>query len=337
MAFAMSKLPFMPFMLFVRLVAMVGVIATLASCGSATDSDAPSSWPPPPPAAGIQLKIGPFELAPGDEIHKCVTYDVQDTMLINRIESFSTLKSHHFAADVTVVPLPEGTHDCRDIFTEAVMQSSMTVYSTDRQQNRIDFPDGVAGKLPAQFAKLILSFHVVNPSSKPINVEGYINLHTTEREKVHALINGIVGSVLHFSLPPRADTTLTGTCTVDRPIDVIAMTGHAHQRLSSFELRLIHGGTRPQQPDYQTHEWSGPPLDAFTDKPVHMNPGDSIEWRCSYRNESDAPVTDGEKTSQEMCMVVVVYMPDQGFLTCNVTPAKPQGKVRQQTPPGQLD
>jgi hypothetical protein len=284
----------------------------------------------------LQLKVGPYEVAPGAEIHKCVTYQVQDSMLVNRIESFSNGVSHHFAADVTIVPVPEGVHDCRDVFTEEVMKSSMTVYSTDRANNRVDFPAGVAGKLPAKYARIILSYHFVNPSSATKNVEGYLNLHTTQREGIHALVNGIVGSVGNFEIPPRAETTVTGTCEIDRAIDIVAMTGHAHRTLRSFELRLSRGGVLPAAPDYTTTEWSGPPLDTRPDRPLHLEPGDTIEWKCSFANPTDQPITEGEKTTQEMCMAIVVYMPDQGFLTCNVSPAKPRTKVRQQTPPAVL-
>jgi hypothetical protein len=35
-------------------------------------------------------------------------------------------------------------------------------------------------------------------------------------------------------------------------------------------------------------------------------------------------------------MAIVVYLPDQGFLTCNVSRAKPRTKMRQQTPPAVL-
>src|SRR4051812_4831430 len=129
------------------------VVALCAMTACATKDDQASDWPPPAPPEGhgMQFKVGPFDIAPGTEIHKCVTYQMEESMLINRIESFSSDKTHHFAADVTIVKVPDGTFDCREIWTSEVMANSLTVYSTDRIHNRIDFPEGVAGKLPARF------------------------------------------------------------------------------------------------------------------------------------------------------------------------------------------
>lgn len=312
------------------------LLSILFACGK--EDEANAAWPPPPPAVdgGIQLHVGPFDVAAGTEIHKCVVQRMEDSLLVNQIESWSTDKSHHFAADVTIVNIPEGTFDCRDVFTSEVMANSMTVYSTDRAHNLIDFPAGSAGKLPAKYARVILSFHYVNPTKEARHVEGFLNLYTTDPKNVQTLVNGIVGSVDKFTLPPRSPATITGTCTVDRAVDVIALTGHAHQQLTSFELRLVRGGVRPEAPDYHTTEWSGPPLDVRSDAPIHLEPGDAIEWTCNYQNPTDAPITEGESTSQEMCMAIVVYLPDQGFLACRVTPSVPKGKAKQQTPPAAL-
>jgi hypothetical protein len=320
-------------------VLVLALLSLLISCSNDdASSDAPS-WPPPAPAEGLglQYKVGPFEIPANSEIHKCVTTRIEDSILVNRIESFASEKSHHFSADVTIVAIPEGVFDCHDVFTNEVMANSMTVYSTDRATNRVDFPDGVAGKLPAKYAHLILSFHFVNPSAKAKTVEGYLNLWTTDPSNVHTLVNGIVGEARNFKLPARSHSSVTGTCTIDRAVDVVALTGHAHQELTSFELRLIRGGKRPEKPDYRTTEWSGPPLDVRAQDPVHLDAGDSIEWTCNYENPRDETITDGESTSQEMCMAIVVYMPDQGFLACRVTPEAPNGHAKQQTPASSIN
>jgi hypothetical protein len=37
-----------------------------------------------------------------------------------------------------------------------------------------------------------------------------------------------------------------------------------------------------------------------------------------------------------MCAAVAVYLPDQGFLSCDTTPEQPSQPVHQTAPPGRL-
>lgn len=317
----------------------VMALASLAAgpgCGSTSAGDAGGGSAPDAPAApqsGVQLHVGPWAVAPGEEINRCVVAQVEKTLLVNGIESWAGQNVHHFRTDATIANVPLGDHDCAEIFTQEVMANSITLYSTTKAHERIDFPKGTAGQLPRGFVTLIMSYHYLNTSADSQTVEGYLNLETTTRDQVETLINGLVGTYDDFELPPLAKTSLKATCNIDRPIDVIALTSHAHDLLTSFEIRLVRQGNRPAEPDHFSDDGRTSILKTYIDAPVRLEPGDQIEWICSYDNPTDLPVREGEGAADEMCKAIVVYVPDQGALACNATREQEVVTPTQTAPP----
>lgn len=300
-------------------------------------AEGPQGIPKPPaPASGVQLHVGPWVVQPGQEINRCTTFHLDDEMLVDGIETWTSEHVHHFATTATIVYVPDGVHDCSEVFTDDVMRNSQTVFSTTRTHHQIIFPPGMAGKLSAGFTTVILAMHYINASPKPLVAEGYLNLTTTTKDKVTTLVNGVVAHQRMFSLPPHSVTHPTGRCMLDRPIDVLAIGSHAHSRMTSLEIRILKNGVRPDLPDYVNYDWATPQIDMHTDAPIHLNAGDGIEWICNYENDGDTTIVEGQNTTDEMCTAVLVYAPDQGFLTCDVTPDAPVGTVRVAAPPGTL-
>jgi hypothetical protein len=303
----------------------------LAACQS------PALAPPPRPSPqGVQFHVGPFTVPPGGELNQCQTFHLDDTLLVDGIETWTSERVHHFATTATPSAVPDGSNPCDQVLTEAVMQTSQTLFSTTRTHHQIVFPDGLAGKVAGGYINLVLSLHYVNATGAPLVAEAYLNLTTTTKDKVRTLVNGVVAHQRMFTLPPHSTTAPTGRCMLDRPIDVLAIGSHAHARLTSLDIRFLRAGARPDAPDYSNPDWQTPLIDMFPDAPVHLEPGDGIEWICNYRNDGDTPIVEGQKTSDEMCTAVLVYAPDQGFLTCDVTPDAPTQTVKVASPPGML-
>lgn len=320
------------------LAALAFASSAAMGCGAEAPPDGlDAKAPPPPPASGIQLEVGPFHVPAGEEIFRCTVVKVEDTLLVDAIESFAGDDVHHFSVDATLATIPSGVYDCNDVFTSDVMQNSLTVYSTTRPHDRIRFGDGIAGKLPARFFTLILSYHYLNTTGEPQDVGGYLNIETTTKDKVKTLINGIVGATRRFVVPPQSERSFTKRCTTDRALDVLAVTSHAHEQLSLFEVSFIKNGARPEAPHHVATDGLNPDMTVFTDAPIHLEPGDAMEWTCHYKNPTDAPITEGERADQEMCQAIAIYAPDQGFLSCNVYDDQTEKPFKQLAPPASID
>jgi hypothetical protein len=314
-----------------RVVLAAILLAPLAGCSTSAIPQ-----PPQPSPAGLQFHVGPYTVAPGAELEECTTFHLDDEVLVDGIETWTSEKVHHFATTATISAVPEGSNPCSEVLTEQVMQTSQTVFSTTRTHHQVVFPPGYAGKVSAGYTNLVLSLHYVNASDQPAVAEAYLNLTTTTKDQVQTLVNGVVAHQRKFTLPPQSMTAPTGRCLVDRPVDVLAIGSHAHARLTELDIRFLHGGVRPDMPDYANLDWQTPLIDMFPQTPVHLDPGDGIEWTCNYTNATDAPIVEGPHTTDEMCTAVLVYAPDQGFLTCDTTPDQPTVTTIQTAPPGML-
>jgi len=71
---------------------------------------------------------------------------------------------------------------------------------------------------------------------------------------------------------------------------------------------------------YSNDDWTSPELAFFTDNPISVPAGSGFEFRCSFENTGDSAVSYGYETSDEMCMMVGVYYPDDGFKVCSKNP-----------------
>lgn len=311
-------------------------LSLAAGCGSES-APAEESLAPPPPARGVQLHAGPFRVEPGEEIRKVVVVNLPETLLVSALESFTTGSAHHFAVDATIAGFPDGAYDHEEIYTEEVMANSMSVFSTTLPRDRIEFGGGIAGKLPAGFLTALLSLHYLNTSSEPVMAEGWVNVETIPPEEVTTLINGAVAAMVDFEVPARSERTFTGRCATDKAMDILAVTHHAHAAMTNFELRFVRGGQRPEAPHHTSQDGLTSTLTRFVEQPIHLEPGDLLEWSCTFANTGETPIVEGDQVSkrEEMCQAISLYMPDQGFRACTVSPENPERAFKQLTPPAQ--
>ena len=114
-----------------------------------------------------------------------------------------------------------------------------------------------------------------------------------------------------FTIPPH--DTLDITCSVTIPaelsgLNVIAAFPHMHQLGSSIETTLdppdgggaVSLGAQPTW-NFQSQTWF--PLTQEVDK------GDVVKTRCAWNNTTDAPVSYGPYTEDEMCYSFTMYYP----------------------------
>ena len=291
------------------------LLGAAAACGPA-----PEEQPPPPPEHGYQFLAGPWTVEPGTEIERCITIKVPETFTVGGFEVWGNTAFHHFALYATLAAMPEGEKDCRAVLTDRVMPFTQTVFSTSRQHHTVDFPRGVGGKFDGSLMTLIIAVHHLNPTKEPVEVRGAFNLVTRPEDTVTTWVNALVHHVREFSLPPRSETVVKGRCVAAAPIDVYATGSHGHAALQKLELRLTRGGTVPDEPFYVNTEGLTPRIDVYADAPLRLEKGDGLEVRCHYKNDTDLPIVEGPKTTDEMCTGVLVYGPDRGYLRCDTPP-----------------
>jgi hypothetical protein len=138
---------------------------------------------------------------------------------------------------------------------------------------------------------------------------GY-DLCTTDQLRPNDAAVMAPGSV-NFTIPALA--TLNLTCSYTYPtgfpqIHVFTATPHMHLLGKSLSTNVLPGGTGAavsvvNQPDWDFQTQLGYP--ASND----INPGDVIQTQCDWQNTTNASVSFGEDTTDEMCFSFLAYYP----------------------------
>jgi hypothetical protein len=179
-------------------------------------------------------------------------------------------------------------------------------------------PGASAFELPkeAGFAEdasthFVVQIHYANPTHRaPATDASGFDLCTTTSLRPNDADVMAFGTV-QIQLPPHASTTLD--CSIPVPswgqaTHLFAAFPHMHRLGTSIVSSAYPMGTGApvdlgSQPHWNFGEQGWIPID------YALSPGDVVETKCSWDNTTDAAVSFGEKTEDEMCYSFVMYYP----------------------------
>lgn len=279
----------------------------------------------PPPERGVQLSLGPVEYPPYSEAYRCALMPLGNarTLYVTALEHAGSSITHHFNA--YLIPVEVDAHlegDCDDLWDEVGMGLSSPVYGSQVQRFRGEFPEGVAGQMPTG-QSVMLEYHGLNPFPEPRIAEAVLNVETSPRDEIDEYANGLYGNNAAIELAPGERKVVSKDCYVDTDMSLFVLTSHAHSLLETFEIYTLdtlgHLGERV----YLSEDWQTPLMDIRgLDDAVFVPRGGGLQYRCTYYNDTDRTVRYGPESSDEMCQMVGVYFPDDGFKFCRSTPPR---------------
>src|SRR5439155_531447 len=92
-------------------------------------------------------------------------------------------------------------------------------------------------------------------------------------------------------------------------VKLLGITGHYHFRGQGFEAYRVHTDGSLGELLYRYEGFDQPNFQQFADPPV-LHPGEGIEWRCHYQNNTDKTFTYGpDASTQEHCIMFGAYYP----------------------------
>lgn len=275
-----------------------------------------------PPAQGVAIRLGPFDVAPHFERELFYFEPLDDTedLLVDRIEISMRSGSHHFIlytlADDTppeLVPAPRTYRDIRspggglNINNMRIMEHHVFFAGTQRPLLDFRFPPGVALRLPAGTG-FDLNPHNVNRTDETRQGEVHVNLHTVEPANVDHVAEVLFLNNLNISLPPKATTTLTRTYTFFETRHFIQFVSHAHEHNQEFRV-YVSGGPRSGELVYISYDWEHPPIENI-DPPLTLNPGEGLRLEATYNNWTDRTLNFGLLSEDEMMILFGYYYTD---------------------------
>ena len=263
-----------------------------------------------PPAQGIQIHMGPFDVEPFSEQYFCEIRRVPEAagLKVGALEHLSSPAGHHFNAFALLLEPEDGeiVGPCDEVWANATMAFSSPIYASQTDRFIGHFPEGVAGEMPSEW--VLLEYHTLNSGDDVAQAEVYFNAY--ERPEYQHLANGLYGNNTAIELDPGEQEVVSATCPIEVDMELFVLTSHSHQLNQRFEV-LLDG-----EIIYSDDDWASPELMVLSDDPISLKAGDELTWRCHYDNTTDQTVEYGPKSTDEMCMLAGVYYPDQGFQIC---------------------
>ena len=294
-----------------------GQVVDVSLLADVSRYQAPEFLPLEPPANGIQLHLGPFEV--WSEIDREFLYFqphvTQEDLYISGYEISMREGSHHFLlknypAGVAVPDANvfrdyrnrEGRVDLLVVAASNVLSNFLLGTQTPYVNFR--FPPGVALRLPAGSGFDLNSHYVLAQDDEKVG-EVYANIYTVERDAVEHVARQANFSNFDINLPPNQVTTLTRTFRFRETRQVIQMWSHAHEKMVEFAIEIV-GGQRDGELIYWTNDWEHPPLLQF-DPPLIMRQGEGWKLITTYNNWTDETVHFGLLSTEEMQFAFYMY------------------------------
>lgn len=258
----------------------------------------------PASGEGVQIVIPPFDVPPGTEVQDDYYRKLpsDSTFDVVRLQVATNPGTHHM--NIFNSDSAEPDHEVDSTFNNSSIFQEADLM-LEAQDHYLDWtlPPGIGIRLDAN-QQMIVQSHYVNGTTS----------QTTPNNKGKVIINLYraqtpitqLGSMLFAQnravyLPPHSDTSYTKLCLfqgVQRPIRILAMTGHFHDRgkqftVERFDLRTM----KPIDTIYQSANWAEPNFESYTTQNLVLT-DDSICicYVCHYVNNSDIAIPFGPRT-----------------------------------------
>jgi hypothetical protein len=271
--------------------------------------------PLPLPAAGFQLHLDSFAVAPNfeRELFQYRTVGNTQDAYVNRIETRMRLNGHHFLLltfrDSTpphIIPRRNVIRDIRAADGQMQYENMLVMgwhqffagANTPYDDKRL--PDGVALKLPADVS-LDLNAHFINSALRPIVGEVSVNLHTVPANQVQHVARPFLRFDETFTLPPQQRTIVTRTFLFSQPLTILMLTSHNHELGERFEIRLA-GGARNGELVYSSTDWKHPTI-LWLPQPIALQAGQGLTAVVTYNNTTNRSIGHGLLSTDEMLVL----------------------------------
>ncbi len=173
-------------------------------------------------------------------------------------------------------------------------------------------PSGVAIFLP-KGAQLVLEVHY-HLTGKPEKDQTRFGLHLAKEPIDKRMHLGGVGTQ-SFSIPPGAKNYLVeATLPTETDITLLSITPHMHERgVRMVAFAELPSGERKKLIDVPRWDFQWQPSYRFKE-PVKLPKGTQVTVQGYFNNPTDKPLTWGESTRDEMCVLFSAYTRDDEHL-----------------------
>lgn len=261
------------------------------------------------PARDVRVETS-FSLTPGEERYECYRLNIDDDVFVTKIATNAANGVHHQILGITEQGSePEGSAPCSNVGL-SVTESWLFVASNTAQE--LQMPPDVAYRIPGG-SQLVLQMHLLNRGDEPLNTDLAIDLTGIAEADVGAVAQLVAAGSIRITLPPQENTTVNGSCSLDRDVSVFGLLPHMHFMGTTFKAsigdNMLYDGA-----------FLGETQLFGTFPEVAMPKGTPLSIQCDYFNSTDQTIAYGSSGFDEMCFAFTYYYPaidNQGPLCVN--------------------
>jgi hypothetical protein len=280
------------------------------------------------PRRGIQVRSTPFLVPPGEDLEWCEYRRLPNKkeMLAQGFEQRMSYGAHHFVVwayngnetdDSKFPSKPVLVPGCTGIGPGDSLLP-VNLFGMQVPNGRTKFPRGIAVRLKAR-QQVWINPHVKNFGTKDVRPVVAFNLTPAPKGSVKHLAESFaIGSMAGINIPARGRETLISEWAAPQPLNLIMVSTHQH-------ALGIYAAVEVEQADgsflevFETDDWEHPgemwthqtaPWKDRDPQVIRLETGQRIRWTCRWENPTDARVTFGTETTNEMCFATGYYYRD---------------------------
>ncbi len=264
----------------------------------------------PPEPSVLELSMT-STIPSGTEVEYCKFVTVPDTWITHDTIRF-TKGSHHvlvFQTPYTTIPDHKddgtpvdtsGVFDCSDGATNGWSITKLIGGSQNGDgESVLAFPDGVGVHIGGV---VLINTHYINATEGPLTSDVTIAFDTLPADQV-----AVEGDILFLynpliSVQPGRTASAHWRCPVHADITIANIQSHMHARGIGYAARVD-----AEDPFYVNDRWEDVPVQHYDALVVHA--GQTLDYRCDYRNTTGRAIYQGPRTTDEMCMLIGSYYP----------------------------
>ncbi|MCP4808864.1 MAG: hypothetical protein GY913_06425 [Proteobacteria bacterium] len=279
-----------------------------------------------PPVSGYQVVTEPFVVEPYSEREICTVvrmepHDGETLLWTDTLETLVSPDTHHMnvfigqfsfldpfvgeGAAENALGVPVGQYDCSEL---SVMESAFPVFPSQRENQQITLPEGVAAPLMVP-ALYIFSHHYVNPSDTPVRINAALNVETVESDAVDEVASLVFDAIGDIEVEPFSRQVVHRTCAMDRDVSVALVSTHTHEWGECAALSDFDGESVSDEPFFVNKDWEVPPILHFEPGSFELAAGEGIHYSCHFENDTDRTLVVDGTADGEMCVFAAVVYP----------------------------
>ena len=259
------------------------------------------------PTDFVSLLTADWNMAPEDEGYWCARTTADRDLYIKEFRPIAPQGTHHTALSLDAAGGEDGVFPC-----EASTTGFQILFGSGLGTESFALPEGVAFKVEAG-TQLLLNLHLYNYGDAMLT--GRSGIEVKLANPVDVVHEAETIYVMNFDLEvPTGESTHTVECTMRSPTTVFGVFPHMHT-LGTHMKGVVHrGGIGGEQVVIHDLPFDFEEQLDYAVEPIEVGDDDVITGDCTFFNPGD-PVSFGDSTDSEMCVLGIYRYPREGSLS----------------------